>query len=152
MLQEFILDRIIKITPSHNQLRWVELFKYDNYWHRFKKKITDKQDMTLCGEVFLTVQRPDFAGGDLEELRDLLICPDCLKIWYENSEKEFEKNHILRDYSLYLKEENAEFVKMLIENEGYNKFEELLNSLLSNYLKEHQLLEKLRYKLSQRQN
>jgi len=75
-----------------------------------------------------------------------------LKIRHGNSEERFETDQLLGRYELWLGEENAEFLKLFIENEGDDKFNEIVYNLLNHHYKKNTLLEQLRYKMSQRQN
>jgi hypothetical protein len=154
MEQRYILERMVKLTPRMDRI--TELLKYDEYWHRFDGKVTENHDKTLCGEVFKCVQPGDnnetYICASIEEFKGLPICPSCLKIWHEKVETTFEKNQILGQFELSLRKENADFVKLFIENEGYDKLDEVVNNFMYGYLVENNLLDKLKDKMSQKQN
>lgn len=150
MLQNVILDRMVKIIPFER--RMYELLKYDKYWHRYDGKVTERHEKSLCGEVFLKTKETDYICDNLEEFRNLQICPDCLKIWHEDIEENFEKDQMLGIFDFSLWEKNREFLKLFIENEGYDKLNKIVNNLLYHHLRENNLLEKLKDKMNQRQN
>lgn len=153
MLQQVILERMVKIIPPFGD-RIYELLKYDKYWHRFDGKITENHDKTLCGEVFKSIATEDgtYKCADIEEFKDLPICSSCLKIWHEKIEKKFEEDQLSGKFELSLWEENAAFLKLFIENEGYDKLNDFVNNLLFEYLQENNLVDKLTSKLCQKQN
>ncbi|MEK3991988.1 hypothetical protein [Robertmurraya sp. FSL R5-0851] len=150
MFQQVILDRMVKITPVEGRI--YEMLKYNNHWHRYDGKVTERHDKSLCGEVFLKTNETDYICANIEEFRDLEFCPDCLTIWHEKIEEIFETNQMLGHFQLRLSEENSEFLKLFIENEGYDRLNEIVNKLLYHHLRENNLLDKLRNKMSQRQN
>ncbi|RAS88194.1 hypothetical protein A3863_14460 [Priestia endophytica] len=154
MEQRYILERMVKITPCMD--RTTELLKYDEYWHRFNGKVTESHDKTLCGEVFKRVQDENrdetYICASIEDFKDLSICPSCLKIWHEEAEREFEEHQLLGQFDIRLWKENKDFVKLFIENEGYDKLERVVNDFIYGYLVENDLLDKLKDKMSQKQN
>jgi hypothetical protein len=153
MEQKIFLERMVKIVPKSNRL--YELLKYDKFWHRYDGKILEKYEKTLCGEVFKSFseeeQENHYKCGNIEEFFELQICPHCLKNWYEKTEKEFNSDQLLGTFHLSLWEENAAFLQMFIENEGYDKLNETVNELLFEHLQENNLLEKLEKKQTLKQ-
>lgn len=152
MLQQVILDRMVKIIPSEHRI--YELLKYNKYWHRFDGKVTENHEKTLCGEVFksLIVDDNTYKCSDIFEFQDVPICPSCLKIWYEKIEEEFVTDQALGKFDLSLWKENADFLRLFIENEGYDKLNQIINELLSQYLLDNNLVEKVANQINQKQN
>jgi hypothetical protein len=142
-MQNFILDRIIKLTPSLHRI--TELLKYDDYWHKFGGKISKNEQKALCGKVFSPIKDTNdesvYRCDSLEDLIDLSICPNCLKLWHERVESDFENNQLTGEFVLDLWENNDSFVKLFIENEGYDKFNNFINQLLYDYLNKNGLVD-----------
>lgn len=153
-----------KIIPSSDRI--YELFKYDQFWHRYDGKVTEEHDKALCGRVFEKLieeesgfkeianlkinEYKNYKCDLLEKFKDLPICPDCLQVWHERTETEFEKNQLLGRIELSLWEENAMFIQMFIENEGYDKLNKIVNEMLFEYLEDNDLVDKLEKKVNQK--
>lgn len=148
-LQKVMLERMVKITPRMDRIH--ELLKYDQYWHRFDGKESETHDKSLCGNVFESVGEENYKCEHTEDFVDLPICPNCLKIWYERTEEKFEENQILGNFEINLWDENAEFVRLFIENEGYDKLSDTVNKFIFDYLAENNLLDKLKNKVKNKQ-
>lgn len=148
-LQKVMLERMVKITPYMDRI--YELLKYDQYWHRFDGNVSETHAKALCGNVFESVGEENYKCDHIEDFVELPICPNCLKIWYELTEKEFEENQLLGKFELNLWEENAEFVRLFIENEGYDKLRDTVNEFIFDYLMKNNLLDILKNKAKNRQ-
>ena len=147
--KQFILERMVKIIPYEHRL--YELLKYDEYWHRFDGKAAENYDKTLCGETFKSSTRSaeNYKCDNIENFKDMEICLKCLQIWYEKIENEFEMDQQQGRFKLFLWDENAAFIKLFIENEGYDKFHRVVNELIFKYLEENQLLDSLEKEISE---
>ncbi|WKA56817.1 hypothetical protein [Planococcus shixiaomingii] len=157
MLQAAMLDKLIKILPRGHRL--YELLKYDEFWHRFDGKITENHDKTLCGEIFkslvgdgVDVDDATYKCDDIREFKDLEICPTCLKTWYETETTKFERNLFIGELEISFSEPNKDFLGLLIEKEGYDKVNDLINGLLYRHLQESDLVDKLQEKVDHRIN
>lgn len=146
MEQQDILARMINIVPYRRRL--YELVKYDVFWHRYDGKLTEKYDKTLCGEIFRSslefVENENYVCDNMGKLENLPICPDCLKIWYEELEKDFDKNQNLGRFELALSREHAFFLRLFIRTKGYDALNDLINDWIHQYLVKENLIEKVR--------
>lgn len=152
MLQKVVLDRMTNLIPFHGRL--YELLKYDEYWHRYDGKTEANKDKSLCGQTFDPLEAEDdvYICDNIENFKHIRICEKCLEIWYKETEENFNNDQMLGKFNFTLHEKNAAFLKMFIENDGYDELNKFFNALLYSYLEENDLIDKLNQKIIQNGN